>query len=440
MLHLFRSALEDPPGQAFRALHRASAAADVPAAADAYALLFAQLAAEGWSGDAWRCHLAARTAGDGNPFTLGPEPGPGLRAAAESDLAALGALASDAVFGDLRANLAAAGYAPAPLVQLGARTPAGFAAQLVMARDWPESAMPLRAAALAGGAGAYAEHTTYRWRPDPQLAAGGHLVAVPHPDPVRPEELYGYEAERRAVVQNTERFLRGLPANDVLLYGDRGTGKSSTVKALLPRFAAAGLRLVELGRRALPDLPRLCEALHDQPQRFIIYVDDVSFEERETEYKDAKAALQGGVAARPRNVLVYATSNRRHLVRERLSERGDPGMDDPRAGDAVEEKLSLADRFGLTVVFAAPDQELFLRIVAHLAAVRKLEVPEAELRTKALRWTLWQGGRSGRTARQFIQALEGELHDGAALPLGTNDSALRREKLDAAVGRRGGVT
>lgn len=430
-LHLFQSALEDTCGQAYAALSRACAAGDPAGAAAAYGRLFAGLAAEGWGGDAWRCHVAAGTAAAGNTFTLGADPGPGVRAAARLDLAALAALAADAVFQGLRTDLAAAGYTLAPLVDLGGRMPRGVAADLVGSRDWPGYADRLRTAARAGGAGAYARHAAYRWLPDPRDRAGGRLAPVPRPDPVRLKDLCGYEAERGQVVENTERFVRGLPANDVLLYGDRGTGKSSTVKALLHRYAPEGLRLVEVGRRDLPSLPRLCETLEGQPQRFILYVDDMSFEEGETEYKDAKAALQGGIPARPENVLVYATSNRRHLVRERLSERGDPGGDDPRAGDAVEEKLSLADRFGLTVVFAAPDQALYLRIVAHLAAARDLALPEAELRSRALRWSLWQGGRSGRTARQFVQALEGEWRTAQGSPAGAHEPAPRRETLDA---------
>lgn len=418
-LHLFAPALEDSCGEALRRLEQACAAGEAQAAADAYTRLFAALAAEGWRGDAWRAHLASAAAACGNPYTLAAAPAQGLLAAAQLDLAALERLARPGAFEDLRRALAAAGHPLAPLTDLGERDPQGLAGELAAGGDWPDLADRLRLAARAGGAGPFAANAAYRWLP-----AEGRIVPVPHPDPVRLEDLCGYEAERAPVLENTERFVRGLPANDVLLYGDRGTGKSSTVKALLHRHGPAGLRLLECGRRDLPSLPRLFEALHGQPQRFIIYVDDLSFEDGETEYKDAKAALQGGLAARPENVLVYATSNRRHLVRERLSERGSGG-DDPRGRDAVEEKLSLADRFGLTVVFGAPDQELYLRIVGHLADARGLQLPASELRAAALRWALWQGGRSGRAARQFVQDLEGRLRGPAA-----HASGQSRETLD----------
>jgi predicted AAA+ superfamily ATPase len=222
-----------------------------------------------------------------------------------------------------------------------------------------------------------------------------------------PEELCGYEAERELVFENTLRFLEGRPAQDVLLYGDRGTGKSTTVRALLARYRDRGLRLVQVDRRSLASLPRLWDAVEGMPQRFIAFVDDLSFDDGETDFRDAKVALQGGLRARPGNALVYATSNRRHLVRERFAD-GAAG-EEARPGDAAEERLSLADRFGLTVIFAAPDQELYLRIAAHLARRRGIDLPEPELRRRALRFALWQGGRTGRTARQFVDGLEAEL-------------------------------
>ena len=413
-LHLFHHVFADSVGQTALDLARAASTGDAAASSVLYGRLFAQLAARGWAGDAWRAHVATAVAADGNAFTLAPVVAAGLRAGAEADLAALSATAADATFAPLRARLRAAGYVLLPYRDLGACVPQGVAAALAATDDWPALAADLRLAAQAGGAGAYALHPAYRWRPDAHGAGGGTLVPIPRPDPVRFENLYGYAEQRRLVLQNTEHFLRGLPANDVLLYGDRGTGKSSTVKALLQRLGPRGLRLVEVGRRHLPDLPRVLEALDGQPQRFILYVDDLSFEEDETEYKDGKAALQGGLGARPSNVLVYATSNRRHLVRERLSDRPEPADDDPRAGDAVQEKLSLADRFGLTVIFGAPDQDLYLGIVTHLAAERGLGLPQGELRARALRWALWYNGRSGRTARQFVDALEGEVRSADA--------------------------
>jgi len=231
---------------------------------------------------------------------------------------------------------------------------------------------------------------------------------VAHPDPVSLDELVGYEGEREPVVRNTERFVSGLSANNVLLYGDRGTGKSSTVKALLNAFASRGLRLVEVPKEALGDFPRLISLLRGRRERFLLFVDDLSFEEHETEYKGLKAVLEGSLEARPENVLLYATSNRRHLVRQRFSDR-DSAPDDIHPGDTVEEKLSLSDRFGLRVRFLAPDQPRYLAIVAALAARRGITLPEQELHERALRWAARHGGRSARTTRQFVDYLSGEL-------------------------------
>ena len=412
-LHLFHGVLATPAGRAFTALRAALAAGAQLQAAAAYTRLFRLLAAQGWAGDAWRAHIAEAVVRDGNPFSLAAEAPPGLAAAAALDLALLQRLGDGAGLEAARRELGAAGIALAPCRDLGARAPAGLAARLGAAPDWRALAGELRAHALAGGAGPQAAQWAYRWAEGRGYRV--RIVAVARPDLPLLSELWGYASERGLVIENTVRFLDGLPAQDVLLYGDRGTGKSSTVRALLREFGGRGLRLVELGRRSLPRLPEVWAALDGRPQRFIIFVDDLSFEEDETEYKDAKAALQGGLRGRPPNVLVYATSNRRHLVRERVSERGaaEPAADDPRGADAVQEKLSLADRFGLTVVFAAPDQRLYVEIAQHLAAARGLDVPAAELQARALRWELWHNGRSGRSARQFVDGLEAELRSAA---------------------------
>jgi predicted AAA+ superfamily ATPase len=220
--------------------------------------------------------------------------------------------------------------------------------------------------------------------------------------------LVGYAAEREQVVANTARFVAGLPANNVLLYGDRGTGKSSTVKALLNAYAERGLRLVEVPKEALGEFSRLVRLLRGRRERFLVFIDDLSFEEHETEYKGLKAVLEGSLEARPDNVLLYATSNRRHLVRQRFADR-DSEPDDIHIGDTVEEKLSLSDRFGLRVRFLAPDQGRYLLIVRTLAARRALAIADEELEKRALRWATRHGGRSARTARQFVDHLTGEL-------------------------------
>lgn len=401
-LHLFAAVLQDPCGRACTALLRHLAAGRPDRAAAAYGRWFGLLAEEGWAGDAWAAHLAQAVATCANPFTLAAEPAPGLIGAAQSDLQRLARLAHGGILPAAASALIAAGRAAAPARDLGPRRPQGVAGRLVESADWPDLAEALRQAARAGGAGPFAATAAWRWVPGPDGRRGPQPIARPD----LPQALYGYEAERAQVVANTERFLSDLPSNDVLLYGDRGTGKSSTVKALLTRFSGRGLRLLELSRRDLPDLPDVCERLAAQPQHFIVFVDDLSFG-ADGDYRDAKAALQGGLVARPGNVRVYATSNRRHLLQERFADRPRPDDDDPRAGDAVEEMLSLSDRFGLTVVFPAPDQALYLEIVSRMATQAGLDLPPAELRAQALRWALTYNGRSGRSARQFIDAVVG---------------------------------
>jgi len=261
------------------------------------------------------------------------------------------------------------------------------------------------------GSGRMAAYAAFRWQ-------DGHLLGIPQPDPIRLEHLHSYEAERQVVLKNTERFLSGLPADNILLYGDRGTGKSATVKALLWRYAAAGLRLVELPDRHLSDIWQVFSLLSERGHKFLLFIDDLSFEAGDTGYKPLKAALEGSLAARPANVLVYATSNRRHLIRELASDRSGAettggarrlSEEDMRPADTVHEKLSLSDRFARTVIFPTPDQEEFLTIVRQMAARFHLNLAEERLRERALQWALWHNGRTPRAARQFIDDLRAEL-------------------------------
>jgi predicted AAA+ superfamily ATPase len=255
----------------------------------------------------------------------------------------------------------------------------------------------------------FARYRAFRWVRQPGPVKGGSFEPVRYVDEQRFENLVGYEREREIVISNTEQFLAGLSANNVLLYGARGTGKSSTVKALLPRYAGQGLRLVEVHKSELGDYPLVVEALRDRPEKFIMFVDDLSFEAEEFSYKDLKALLEGSLEARPPNLLIYATSNRRHLIKEQFSDNARPGDEEVNAWDTVEEKLSLADRFGLIVTFVSPNQQQYLAIVDGLARQMNLEIDPEELHRRALRWELSHSGRSGRTARQFIDQLAGEL-------------------------------
>ncbi|HET7770249.1 MAG TPA: ATP-binding protein, partial [Chloroflexota bacterium] len=294
-----------------------------------------------------------------------------------------------------------------------ARAAGGWAERLAESNDWAELAPALAAHYREHGAGPLARYRALRWN-------GEALEPVLHPDIPSPAALVGYEAERALLRRTTAQFAAGHPGNSVLLYGDRGTGKSSSVKSLLHAESADGpgwerLRLIEVPKARLVDFPTIVPRLRGRPQRFILFVDDLSFEDGETEYKHMKAMLEGGIEARPENVVVYATSNRRHLIRERFTDRTSPDSDDVHARDTVEEKLSFSDRFGVTITFPSPSQAAYLEIVAGLAAQRGIPLEPAALRARAIEWAAWHNGRSGRTARQFVDYLEGELGLGTDL-------------------------
>ncbi|OPZ74767.1 MAG: hypothetical protein BWY80_00450 [Firmicutes bacterium ADurb.Bin456] len=394
-----------------------------------YSELFFRLAqltdpAEGsFTGDAWQDHLLTLLLYDDNAFSRGAslyppeELGPGLLDAARGDLVRLqamfridGAAARAAVIDRLGAGGIPCGGLPlwqglaAPAgLRAGTSSAGGIIDLLSQSTGWDSCLADLACYYRAAGAGPYGRYRAFRWS-----GAAGRLEGIAGPDPIRFTDLIGYQDQRRQVVENTEKFLAGFPANNLLLYGDRGTGKSSTVKALLNQYGEQGLRLVEVPKGSLGDFPQIIAMLRQQPQRFIIYMDDLSFEESEVEYKELKAVLEGGLTARPHNVLIYATSNRRHLVRERFSDR-DTG-DELHSNDTVQEKLSLADRFGVTIFFTTPDKALYLKIVRELAGQAGLALGSSELERRALLWASWHNGLSGRTARQFIENLSGELH------------------------------
>jgi len=255
----------------------------------------------------------------------------------------------------------------------------------------------------------FEEHRAFRWDAD---AGPGRLVPIEIPLAFDLGDLIGVERSVERLVRNTEQFLRGLPANHVLLYGERGTGKSSAVRGLLSRFGGEGLRLVEVQKGDLLRLPTVLAALRGAPFRFLIFADDLSFDEGEAHYRELKAALEGSLAAPPENVRIVATSNRRHLIPERRSENAAVRVDEEgevHVGEALEEKLALSDRFGLVLGFYGFDQPTYLRIVGHWVERAGLDVPEESLRTEALRWALDRSSRSGRTARQFVDDLAGRL-------------------------------
>lgn len=275
--------------------------------------------------------------------------------------------------------------------------------------DWREGLVELATYYRKQGVGDFGSYRAFRWQ-------SGHLIGIAHPDPIRLDELAAYDYPRQQLLQNTEFLLQGFQALHVLLYGSRGSGKSSLVKALVNEYGDRGLRLIEVGKAELVNLPQIVDQLRDLPQKFIIFVDDLSFEDDDDAFKALKVVLEGSVNARARNVVVYATSNRRHLVREYFAERPRPkDQDEIQAWDTLQEKLSFSDRFGLTVTFEAADQKTYLAIVHHLAEQAQLSLAAETVEQRALQWATRHNGRSGRTARQFIDFLAAELADSSQL-------------------------
>ena len=220
------------------------------------------------------------------------------------------------------------------------------------------------------------------------------------------EDLVGYESAKKKLVDNTEAFLAGRPCNNCLLFGDAGTGKSSSIKGILNRYYEQGLRIIELYKHQLRDINDVIAQIKNRNYRFIIYMDDLSFEDYETDYKYLKAVIEGGLEKKPDNILIYATSNRRHIVREKFSDKEDRD-DDLHSNDTVQEKLSLAYRFGETIYFGRPDKKEFDNIVLTLAKKHGITMSDEELLLESNKWELSHGGMSGRTATQYIDHLLG---------------------------------
>jgi predicted AAA+ superfamily ATPase len=260
----------------------------------------------------------------------------------------------------------------------------------------------------------FVAHIAFRWR---SRGERGHLQPVTHPHGIRLEDLQDIDRQRALVEQNTVQFVRGLPANNVLLTGARGTGKSSLVKGLLNRYAGEGLRVIELDKQDLMHLPDIVERIAAHPFRFILFCDDLSFDADEPAYKTLKAVLDGSVSATPDNILIYATSNRRHLMPEYMRENLETRYvgDEVHPGESVEEKISLSERFGLWVSFYPFSQDEYLDIVRHwLHALGVADTEADEVRREALQWALQRGSRSGRVAWQFARDWAGR--QGAAPP------------------------
>ncbi len=312
---------------------------------------------------------------------------PALQTALDSELAFLQALCGLT----LDELLAAAGSAT------------GQAQELAFLPRWETSGIDLPAAYAQRmsevgkkGYGMFAKHHVF-------TVENGQLVPVKYPDPQRLSELPGYEKEREKVIANTKALLAGMPANNVLLYGDAGTGKSSAVKAIANEFAPEGLRLVEVKKNQLYQIPDLMDKLAANPLKFILFIDDLSFTANDDNFAALKAILEGSVGGRAKNIAVYATSNRRHLIKETLTDRTG---DDIHEADTRQELMSLSARFGLTVTFLRPEKARFETILAELAKQHGIDMPMDQLLVKAEAFAIRAGGRSPRVAKQFIEQCE----------------------------------
>ncbi|HJI16024.1 MAG TPA: ATP-binding protein [Oscillospiraceae bacterium] len=312
---------------------------------------------------------------------------PALQTALDSELAFLQALCGLT----LDELLAAAGSAT------------GQAQELAFLPRWETSGIDLPAAYAQRmsevgkkGYGMFAKHHVF-------TVENGQLVPVKYPDPQRLSELPGYEKEREKVIANTKALLAGMPANNVLLYGDAGTGKSSAVKAIANEFAPEGLRLVEVKKNQLYQIPDLMDKLAANPLKFILFIDDLSFTANDDNFAALKAILEGSVGGRAKNIAVYATSNRRHLIKETLTDRTG---DDIHEADTRQELMSLSARFGLTVTFQRPEKARFETILAELAKQHGIDMPMDQLLVKAEAFAIRAGGRSPRVAKQFIEQCE----------------------------------
>ena len=411
-LLLYQEVMAEPIGQAFLSLLDYMLQGESHQTLQAYSYWFRVQAEQSQS---WQNYLITQILRADNPFS---------RQAQQSDLTALNPSLIAATrhdLGILQILYKCQGITMAQWVQAIAQIPElpivwedeaivvdkieelALRNQLAQGENWGDAIEAIAAHYRQYGTGQFAENQAFRWR-------NGELMAIANPDPIHLNQLVGYEPQREILLKNTEFLLAGYSALNVLLYGSRGSGKSSLVKALLHQYSDRGLRLIEVTKSELRDLPQVIEQLRGVPQKFIIFVDDLSFEEDDDAFKALKVVLEGNMTARPENVVVYATSNRRHLVREFFDERPRPqDQNEVQAWDTVQEKLSFADRFGLTLTFEPADQETYLSIVKHLATQAGITIDPEDLDYRARQWATRHNGRSGRTARQFIDFLAAEI-------------------------------
>ncbi len=282
-----------------------------------------------------------------------------------------------------------------------------LSAELEMAADEDEFFDSVTAFYKDYGVGMFGLNKAFRIK-ESSREADVSFVAINNMDKVMLDDLIGYEIQKKKLIDNTKAFVEGRKANNVLLFGDSGTGKSTSIKAIVNAFYPQGLRMIEIYKHQFKDLSNVIAQIKNRNYRFIIYMDDLSFEEFETEYKFLKAVIEGGVETKPENILIYATSNRRHLIKETWNDRSDVKVQNGmHQSDTMEEKLSLVNRFGVTINYSKPSQKEYFNIVTQLAHRQGITMSDEELRAEANKWELSHGGISGRTAQQFVNYLAG---------------------------------
>ncbi|NEP39071.1 MAG: ATP-binding protein [Okeania sp. SIO2G4] len=408
-LLLYQSVLKKTVGEAFIQLLESLSKNDGVAieCLQAYGNWFRNIASQNIS---WQEYLIAQIIQDDNPFSQQVQKinitslSPNLIAAAKHDLQILQNLyqCSGKTISQWVKTIAKLENPPIAW-EIQSQQKEAIYDELKKLENWADAIETLATHYHHNGTGLFAESIAFEWR-------NGQLLTITYPDPVELKELVGYEFQKDTLIKNTQFLLAGYSALNVLLYGSRGSGKSSLIKALLNEYSQRNLRLVEVAKSDLKDLPLIAEKLRDIPQKFIIFVDDLSFEEDDDTFKALKVVLEGNLTARPTNVVVYATSNRRHLIREFFNDRPRPkDSDEVHNWDTVQEKLSFSDRFGLTLTFEPANQDTYLTIVRHLAKQAKINLNPEDLDYQALQWATKYNGRSGRTARQFIDFLKANL-------------------------------
>ncbi|MBN3892252.1 MAG: ATP-binding protein [Nostoc sp. JL31] len=411
-LLLYQSVLQGEVGRAFLELLQAIryTEADARGCLQAYGSYFHALAARNQN---WEDYLITQILFSENPFTRlagvreFEDLPPALVTAVQHDLQVLQSLyeCSSASLSEWVQGVAHMPISPVVWYKeqelVGVETK--FTTYLQELDNWGDAVEELAAYYRQCGSGLFAEYRALRWQ-------SGQFLGIRYSDPVKLSALVGYESQKDALLKNTEFLLSGQMALHVLLYGSRGSGKSSLVKSLLNEYSNRSLRLLEVAKSDLKDLPEIVEHLRGVSQKFIIFVDDLSFEEDDDAFKALKVVLEGNLTARPQNVVVYATSNRRHLIREFFVDRPTPkDNEEIHAWDTMQEKLSFSDRFGLTLTFEPANQKTYLKIVQHLVAQAEINITQEDLEFQALQWATRHNGRSGRTARQFVDFLKADL-------------------------------